>query len=241
MIEKLTGIVLETVRHNDRHDIVTVYTRERGRVPFLVQSSATKAGRMRRARLMPLTIISADVNFTPNRELQKLGSFTPEVIWPGIHSDPVKQTIAIFMTEFLGRLLRESAPDERMWDFIAKSIVLLDRIERGTANFHIIFLSLLTRYVGIRPDTHGSHTADCFDMRDGIYKRGYPLHTDILRGERLRWPAILARLDFLHAPYLRLNGEGRRALLDGLLRYYSIHFPGLGQLKSPDILSAIFR
>lgn len=241
MIEKITGIVLETVRHNDRHDIVTVYTRERGRVPFLVPSSSTKAGRMRRARLQPLAVISADINFSSKSEIQRLNSFTPEALWPGIHSDPVRQSIAIFITEFLGRLLRESAPDPNLWDYIAGSVAVLDSIDRGLPNFHIIFLSRLTRLLGIRPDTHGSHTAVCFDLRDGVYKRAHPLHNDVVTGGNLRWAAILGRLDYVHAPYLRLNGAGRRALLDGLLRYYAIHFPGLDRLKSPEILTAIFR
>lgn len=241
MIEKIKGIVLDTVRHNDRHDIVTVYTRERGRVPFIVASSATKAGRMRRARLQPLAVISADVNFSPRSEIQRLGSFNSEALWSELRSDPVKQAIAIFVTEFLGRLLRESAPDPLTWDFLERSVALLDVMERGVANFHIIFLSRLTRFLGIRPDTSGSHVAVCFDMRDGVYKRSAPVHSDVVAGRDLRWPAILARLDYVHAPYLRFNGASRRALLDGLLRYYAIHFPGLDKLKSPEVLSAIFR
>ena len=38
----------------------------------------------------------------------------------------------------------------------------------------------------------------------------------------------------------RFNGTERRQLLDRILRYYAIHFPGLSGLKSPDILSEVF-
>lgn len=241
MIEKLTGIVLETVRHNEKSDVATVYTRERGRVPFIVASSGTKAGKMRRSRLLPLTVIEMDVNFSASREMQRLGSFTPVAQWPDIHADPLKQTVAIFLTEFLSRILRTSAPDPLLWDFVASSVALLDRMQRGMANFHLIFLSRMTHFLGIRPDTSGSHVATAFDLREGVYIRTAPTHSDVITGDFLRWPAILARLSYEHAPYLRLNGTARRQLLDGILHYYSIHFPGIGQMKSPDILTAIFR
>ncbi|MDE6682692.1 MAG: recombination protein O N-terminal domain-containing protein, partial [Muribaculaceae bacterium] len=50
-IERVTGIVTDIVRHNDRHNIVTLFRRSRGRVSFLSPAGSGKAGRARNARL----------------------------------------------------------------------------------------------------------------------------------------------------------------------------------------------
>ncbi len=112
MTEKITGIVLDITRHSDRLSIVTLYTRSRGRLSFLSPTGSGKAARLRQARLQPLTVIEADINFKPVAELQRLGPFSLYEVRGDIYFDPVKRLIALFLAEFLNRLLRATMPDE---------------------------------------------------------------------------------------------------------------------------------
>lgn len=241
MLERIHGIVTGTVRHNDRHDVLTLFTRERGRVAMLVPAGGGRSGRMRRSRLMPLSVIEADINFSPSRNLPRLGAFTALMQWPAIYSDPAKQAIAFFVAELIGRLTREAPPDVHLWDFVAGSLRVLEGMERGVANFHIIFLASLAPFLGVQPDTSRRDGAVAFDLRGGCYTSTLPPHGDVLTGADMAWPESLSRLSYVHAAHLRLGGQARRALLDGMLRYYSLHFPGVGQMKSPEVLSALFR
>ncbi|MCM1291898.1 MAG: DNA repair protein RecO C-terminal domain-containing protein [Prevotella sp.] len=245
MIETLTGLTLGRVRHNDRFEVVTLYTRQRGRVPFIVSSAATPKGRLTRARLMPLSIVETTFNFKSNVDLQRPGQFNVVRQFPTIYSDPRKSALTFFLTEFLSQLLRDYPADDAMWNFIVKSLTQFDQIPGSKcANFHIAMLARLTVPLGISPDVtgylyHPGHD-EYFDMRAGEYTHNPPAHRDYLNGEAIKLPVILDRLNYENCTRLRLNRNSRREILGGLLHYYSLHFPGLDSLSSLDILRSLF-
>lgn len=241
MTEKFQGIVLDIVRHSDRHNIVTLFTRTQGRVSFLSAAGGGKSGRVRQSRLQPLAVIEGDYIFRGNAELQKLGSFSMHRVWSDIYFHPVKRLIAIFLSEFLNRLLRASMPDEALWDYIVGSLSLLDNMKSGIADFHITFLASLLPFVGIQPD-HTQYTkGSILDMLAGQFTDRVPSHRDYLQGNDAKLAAILCRVNFSNTRALRLNGELRHRILSTLLRYYGIHYPGTASLKSLEIIHEIFQ
>lgn len=239
-MERIAGIVLDVKKHNDRNNIVTLYTRSRGRMTFVSPVGTGRSAAARYARLLPLSAIETDVNVRAGQELQRLGAVAPLAVWHDIYSNPAKQAIALFLSEFLNRLLRESAPDERMWDFIFNSIRLLDNMEKATANFHLAFLISLMPYSGIFPDTSGYEEGDSFDMRSASFEAFLPAHGDCLTGDEARAVVTLSRMTFYNARLFRLTPPQRTRALRQILKYYSIHYPGTSQLKSLDILTEIF-
>lgn len=240
MTEKLTGIVLDITRHSDRLSIVTLYTRNRGRLSFLSPVSGGKAGRMRQARLQPLAVIDAEINFKAVAELQRLGAFSLHEVWGELYFDPVKSLITLFLAEFLNRLLRATMPDEAMWDYIYESLRLFDRMHKGVADFHVAFLSSLLAFAGIQPDSSDYKPGSFFDMQAGVFVDKVPQHRDYLCNEEARLAALLSRITYSNVRALRLNGKLRSEILDKLLRYYAIHFPGTSNLRSLDVIHDIF-
>ena len=238
-IEKIEGIVIDIVKHNDRHNVVTLFTRTRGRMSFLSPAGAGKAGRMRNARLLPLSVIETQVKVSQTRELHRLGSISPVEIWHDIYFNPVKTSITLFLSEFLNRYLRDASPDPATWEFITASIRALDNIDAGLANFHIWFLIRFLDIAGITPDITNYEKGDCFDMRNGILVAN-SMHRDTLTSAETSLLISLSRISLTNLAAFRFNGSERRQLLDRILRYYAIHFPGLSSLKSPDILSEVF-
>ena len=241
-IERIHGIVIDIVRHNDRHNVVTLYTRERGRVAFLSPASQGKAGRLRNARLQPLAAIAADVNFKGSRELQILGAVTPIEIWRDIYFNPAKSAIAMFLSEFLNTFLRQSEPDASLWDFIFRSVASLDAARGSVANRHIAFLIGLLPHAGIQPDISDfdHNRLQWFDMRGGSFTPGMPPHNDRLDPPEANAIPLLSRITARNASRFRFSGADRRRILLGIIRYYSVHYPGLGNLKSPAILAETF-
>ena len=239
MTEKITGIVLDITRHSDRLSIVTLFTRTRGRISFLSPIGSGKEGRLRQARLQPLAVIEADINFKNVSELQRLGNFSLSEIWSDLYFDPVKRLITFFLADFLNRLLRASMPDEQMWDYICHSLRLLDRMHSRVADFHIAFLSSLLTFAGIQPDATDYRQGRVFDMQAGVFTSRVPSHNDYLTGDEARLAALLSRVNFSNVRALRLNGKLRSEILDKLLRYYAIHFPGTSNLRSLDVIHDI--
>ena len=71
MFEPLNCIALRTVKYSDRNSILSVYTRQHGRMGLLVPAGASKAAARTRALSMPLATfdcvadIRPDVTYSP--------------------------------------------------------------------------------------------------------------------------------------------------------------------------------
>ncbi|MDE6380208.1 MAG: DNA repair protein RecO C-terminal domain-containing protein [Muribaculaceae bacterium] len=246
MKEKITGIVLATVRHSDRHNVTGIYTRERGRIAFLTPAGSSRQSRQTAACFQPLSIIEAQVSINPTRELHIPSTVARGEIWRTIYYEPMKMTIVMFLSEFLNRLLHDSPAEPTLWDFIMQSIRLLDATDDETsiANFHIAFLIGLMRLTGIYPDLEGYAEGMEFDMKSGRMALPFSLQggTRGLRidAERSKALPTLMRINYANSRRFRLNGHERSEILDNILRYYGCHFPGSDRLKSLEILKELF-
>lgn len=240
MIEKVHGIVLDVVKHNDRNNIVTLFTRERGRVACLSGVGNGRSARLRNARLMPLSVIESDINFQGNKSLQLLREFESAEVWRDLYYNPVKGSIVMFIAEFLHKYLRESHPDGVTYDFIVASLRVLDEMERGVSNFHIWFLVHFLHLAGICPDLSNYEEGDLLDMEKGELVPGsFPTRTTLSAADT-RGLQLLFRISSRNMHRFRLNGGERSRILNLLLRYYALHFPGLGNFKTLDILHSLF-
>ena len=72
MYEKFKGIVLNTIRYSDKHNIVHVYTDGGGLMSFAGPLGKTPAARMRNAMLMPLSLIDLEAGVRAGRDLAVL-------------------------------------------------------------------------------------------------------------------------------------------------------------------------
>lgn len=240
MTEKMQAIVLSAVRHSDRALIVNVYTRTRGRMSLLVGTNSGKGGRRIAAMTMPLSQIEYECDMGGSRELRRPKGLAFAYTYRSLYFSPAKNALGIFLAEFLTRLLREADADPLAFRYISESLVALDTLPGQVANFHLTFLAGLTTFMGIAPDLDGYAPGALFDMRAGTYTRLHPGHNDILIGESAAAPRLLARLDYANMHLLHLDRMQREAMLEGMLRYWSIHFPGTGNLRSAEVLSSLF-
>lgn len=239
-MEKIRGIVIDMTRYSDRYNIVTLFTRERGRVAFLSPVGTGKTARMRNALLSLLSEIDAEVRFRPSASLQMLGQVSPASVYTDLYFNPVKRAEAMFIGEFLNRLLRVTTPDTVLYDYIAGALGILDTLEKGVADFHIIFLVSLLPFMGIQPDLSAYSEGCWFDMQAACYVSRRPLHSDCVGGEEAAFLRALSRTGYLSASMLHMNGAIRRRLTSGLVRYYALHYPGVDNLKSLEVLSELF-
>ncbi len=246
MKEKITCIVLGTVKHNDRHNVTSVYTRERGRLALLTPAAATKKSRQTTARLLPLSVVEAQVSLSATRELHIPSTILPIKVWRTLYYDPAKTTVVMFLSEFLNRLLRDAPAEERLWDFIANSISFFDATNHSAsiANFHISFLVGMAHMMGIQPDLSDYTDGMEFDMKAGKTVLPFSLQSNRtyrIDAQRTAFLPTLTRINYANAHRFRLNGHERSELLDGILKYFGCHFPGSDNLKSLEILKEIYQ
>ena len=239
-VERITGIVTDIVKHNDRHNIVRVFTRSRGMVSFLSPVGSGRSGRARNARMQLLSVIESDVNFRDSRSLQSLGAITLGRVWRDLYFNPVKGSIVMFISEFLTRYLRDASPEPLLWEYVVASVDNLDNRKGGIGNFHISFLLGLLQFAGITPDLSEYEKGDYFDMRAGYVVAERPLHRDFLYPEETEIMRNVLRMDMRNDVAFKFKKGERKLVLEKVLQYYSIHYPGIGNLKSLEILSEVF-
>ncbi len=240
-MEKINGILLDNRKHSDTLNIVTLYTRTRGRITFISPAGSGPKARIRAARLLPLALVDTEIRFSQNKELQRLGTISSPHPWQDLYFHPVKRSLSIFIMEFLNKVLRDSAPDPNMWDFIAGSIRILDESKSASANFHIAFLIGLLTFAGIRPDTSRWRPGRWFSLEAAEFvdlpsKKGLWLNPQ----EAAILP-LLGRMHYRNMHRFRFSAEERRTILGGLLRFYSVQYPGADNLNSLPVLQELFH
>lgn len=241
MLKSLHCISLRTVKYNDRNNILTVYTREEGRMSFVLPAGSSREARRRRAMTMPLMAFECEADLRPSRELSNIRDVRPSLKVPGLLGNPVKMSIAMFLAEVLNAVLRESQPDELTFNYIAFAVEALDEAPaRATANFPLMFMYRLGRFLGIEPDTSGYRPGRVFDMLDGTFRDSAPLHRRFLEGEEAAAVRTLSRLTWENYGKIGFNRRQRQRMLDGIIDYYSVHYTSLAGLNSLEVMRELF-
>lgn len=240
MYQPLHCIALRTIKYNEKHSILSVYSLEMGRLSFLISAGNGREANRRRAMFMPLSIFECVASINPGRDLHTMRD--PRVLVPlhGLHTHPVKGSIAIFIAEMLNGVLRESQGDDATFTFLIDAITRFDVIDNGVANYHLCFLYRLGRFIGIEPDVSTYVEGAVFDMQDGRFRMTPPLHHKYLGADESRVLTMLSRMKFDNMRYYRFNRNQRNYVLDKILEYYSIHYSSLSQMQSLDVLRALW-
>ena len=157
-----------------------------------------------------------------------------------IHGDIHRTTVAMFISELLDNVIREEDVNKMLFDFIESSVISLDEAASGISNFHLWFLVAFTDYAGIGP-TRTDMTGCYFDMLTGQFTPLQPMHPDYLDPAGARVLNLLLQMPAEDLASLRLSGEERTELLAVMLKYYSLHLPGIREMRSLQVLRDVFR
>lgn len=188
----------------------------------------------------PLFILDIDLYYKATRDMHTIKEFSVSFTPYDIYSNIKKSCVAIFLGEVLTSILKEESPHSEMFDYIEDSIMYFEKCKEGFANFHIAFLAGLSSFLGFEPGPRSDKENSFFDMVNGIFVPVPPVHGNYANKEITN---ILA--DFFEASYdsinkISLTGKMRNDVLETLIRFYSLHLPGLKKIKSLDILKEVF-
>jgi DNA repair protein RecO (recombination protein O) len=240
MYEKLRGIVLNTIRYSDKHNIVHIYTDGRGLMSFAVPQGRTNAARMRNAMLMPLSLIDLEAGVRNGRDLSILREVRRNYPLATLYSDPMKNAIALFISELLAHVIQEPEGNAYLFSYIEQSVKLLEELPGQIANFHICFLYHLGAHLGIQPNIESYRSGYWFDMTDGVFVPAAVRGHALLQPQEAQVIHLLSRMTFSNMSVFRFNREERNRMLDVIINYYRLHNAAIGTLRSPDILKQLF-
>ena len=236
MLHKTQGIVLGTSPYNDIYGIAQVFTRDYGRVSYLLPRSHGKKSNLKTSLFFPLSVLNLEVEHLPLRDVHRLREAERQFPLYDLCTNMTKVSLAFFLSEFLSRVLRESDNNEPTFDFVKNSVETLEAAEKGLANFHLAFMFGLTRFLGIYPNVEWVGRNCFFDLLQGEFVLNMPMHAHYLNREQSAYLVLLQRMNYGNMHLFRLSRNNRNDIVDYLLEYYRLHMYDFPPLKSIDIL-----
>jgi DNA repair protein RecO (recombination protein O) len=174
MLHKTRGIVFKVTDYAESSVIVQVYTEKFGMQSYIVNGAKKPKAKIHRNMLQPLHLLDMVVYHKNNGSVQRIAELKNSPMLQSIPYDIIKSSLTMFLNEVLYKSIKQQHSDEALFGFIFNAIELLDHQNTNPANFHLLFLIRLSRYLGFYPDKNKPDGADYFDMKNGVFIRYKP-------------------------------------------------------------------
>ncbi|ALW83923.1 DNA repair protein RecO [Hymenobacter sedentarius] len=237
MLIKTRGIVLSYLKYRETSIIARVYTERLGVQNYIVNGvrKAKPPGRI--ALFQPFTLLELVAYVARGSSgLTRLSEFRCSEPFVSLPYEVQKSSVVLFLSEVVGRAVREEEQNEPLFQFLYNSILAFDQQTTGSENFALVFLLRLATYLGFGVSSGG-------ELTDQVIMAGHAATSKGATG-----PATLRLREFegyfdelLQDPATSTipNGRVRHELLNVLIRYYQLHVEQLGEIRSLDILSQV--
>lgn len=242
MLHKLKAIVLHSIKYKENGAIVYLYSDGFGRQTYIVNGLRNGKNKSRAALLHPLSLLAIEADMRPKATMQQLKEFHLDIPLQNIPFDIAKSAVAMFISELLHRVIREEESNAELFSFLYHSILMLDQLEDGVANFHLHFLVQLSKYLGFYP-SHGDNLPQnaYFDIKIGEFSPIRPRHPQFFSVENTQLLSILMKLPAYELGQLKLNRQQRQLFLLAMMDFYLYHFDALQPLRSLQVMNELFE
>ena len=239
MLHKTRGIMFKATDYGESSVIVQIFTEKFGLQSYIINGAKKPKAKIGRNMLQPLHLLDLVVYHKNTGTVQRISELKNSPVLLTVPYDVIKSCIAIFLNEVLYKAVKQQSPDENLFGFIFSGIELLDHQTEGIANFHLVFLTQLTRYLGFFPDRYMAGESDYFDIKNGQFTRYKPDSVSYLSPPHTQNFARVLQCSFENMHLLKLSNDERRYLVQKLLEYYAMHIEGFGNIRSNDVLEEV--
>jgi len=205
-------IILHTTKFSENSLVAHTLSKEYGRRSFLVRKP-------RMSMFLPLNIVEAEIVESTKSKLFLAKGFSSQQPLNGIRGNIYKNTITLFLSEVLFKVLKEEAKEDGLYEWCESRIMMLDALGSDFSNFHLRFLLELAVQLGFAP------------TRKDLVP---------FAGEHIDEVNQLLTLPFSESMLIPLNGPARNEIADLLIRYIEYHSESSININSLRILRELF-
>ena len=216
MTQNTELIVLHTTKFGENSLVVHTLSREYGRRSFLVKGAGKKS---MMSLFLPLNMLEADIIETNKSTLFTARNLIARHPLLGIRSNMFKNSMTMFMSEVLYRVVKDGASEQGLFEWCERNILMLDAIQTDFSNFHIRFLLELAVALGFSPEA--------LDLMPFVGDH-YPVVERFMS------------LPFAESMLIPLNGPVRNEIAEEILRYIEFHTESAVNVNSLKVLRELF-
>ncbi len=210
-------IILHTTKFAENSLVIHTYGEEYGRRGFLARGIGK---RFPASYFLPLNVLEADITVNPKSNLYTVKSLSVKHPLLGLRNSLYKNSISLFISEVLYRVIRDGAKEPDLFAWLEKNILLLDAVQDDFSNFHIKFLTDFCGILGFSPSE-----------RD----------LEPFTGEHTPIAISIARSTFEEAMLVRMSGETRSQIAERILKYIQFHTESEVNIRSLKVLHELLR
>lgn len=232
------SIVLSALKYGDTSLIVKCFTLEDGIRSYMIRGVLkSKKGKLKAAYFQPLTQLIIEANHNNKNSLNSIRE--AHVIHPyeNIYTSVVKQSIVLFLSEILSSIIKEEEKNEVLYKYIETGLIWLDTHD-NIANFHLLFLLNLSRFLGFYPEVSGSNKI-AFNLLEGRFTDSEYEKLSISGNELILFKNLLG-INFDAISLISYNKNERQVILRTIIRYFELHLEGFKEPKSLGVLETVF-
>ena len=215
MITNTELIVLHTTKFGENSLVVHTLSRDYGRRSFFVRGALKR----QMSLFLPLNILEADIQESSKTNLYTARNLSAKYPLNGVRSNIFKNSMTMFMSEVLFRVLKEGGNEQGLYEWCERNILMLDAIRSDFSNFHIRFLLELTVALGFSPEAK--------DLGPFVGEH-YPIVERFMKES------------FAESMLIPLSGSVRNEMSEEILRYIEFHTESAVNVNSLKVLHELF-
>ena len=231
-------IVISALKYSDTSLIVKCFTQKEGVKTYLIRGVLkAKKGNLKPAYFQVLNQLNLVANHNSKGNLNTIKEAHVLHPYKTIYSDIVKQSIVLFLSEVLSNCIQEEENNDSLYEYLEASLIWLDTNGK-IANFHILFLLNLSRFLGFYPDISNKNTLG-FDLLEGNFTDSIN-NKNVVSGNDFYQFKKLLNINFDEIEKVSFSKAERQRVLQIIIRYFELHLEGFRNPKSITILETVF-
>jgi len=237
MLISLNAIVLSKIKYNEKDLIVKTYTKQKGVVSYILKGVLGSKKNKKAAYFQLLSQLYIETDFKSNRNLQYLKECSNFHLYTSLQTNIYKSAIALFLAEILALVLNEEEQNDTLFSYIESSLLWLD-LNEDFANFHLLFLLNLTKYLGFYPYNFNKEL-NYFNLLDGEFQL-HNTSNSISLGNLSLFKQFLG-INFDNINQIKITAQQRTIFLNTILKYFELQLLDFRKPKSLKVLNDVFN
>ncbi|APY11143.1 DNA repair protein RecO [Seonamhaeicola sp. S2-3] len=239
MLITTKAIVLSKIKYKDYDLIVKCYTEQLGVISFILKGVLkSKKNNKKVAYFQPLSQLQLVIQYRENRSLQTIKEVKLNQVYNTLQSNILKSAIVMFLAEILANTLQEEEQNQSLFSYIETTLLWLDQ-QTEYANFHLLFLLNLTKYLGFYPDTTQTEKP-YFNLAEGKFSQT-KTNKYCIEDQNLTRLKLLLGTKFDDVSRIKMSSKQRQSFLNMMLLYFELHLGNFKQPKSLQIFNQVFN
>jgi DNA repair protein RecO (recombination protein O) len=256
MILTTEAVILRGRDYRDSSRIVTLYTKERGKLSAIAKGVRSKGSRIA-GRLEPMSYVTAVLYLKESRELQLLTQCDTVRPLGSLGQDLRKMAAAMALVELVDLSTPAEERNDQLFGLLVDCLVSIHDATKDPENALYFFEGKLLDNLGFRPSFHrcvscgtpvsvgegmsaegeirlsstGVICTQCSLAQKGLYSISRPVLRVLQRIQEVSSPGPISGL--------RLSDAGKREVSSVFMRFLQAHVEGFRTLKSQEVFASL--